>query len=636
MTVLSATKLSLTYADVEIFSNINLQIPDNARIGMVGPNGAGKTSLLKVIVGEVEPDDGQLHRNVGLRIGYVPQVRTPPTEGTLRDEIMTAFDRLQQLGSDLDASAQALAQATPAERVPADTLYASLLDQFEALGGYDYQSRLEKVCAGLGLSQQSLDAPATSASGGEQTRGALAKALLSNPDLLVLDEPTNYLDMQGITWLERLLSHYPQAFLVVSHDRYFLDRVVNQIWEMDHEQLQSFTGNYTKYRVLKGEQTLWQRRRYQRQQEFIAKEEAFIRRYGAGQRAREAKGREKRLDRLERFEAPTNDARISLSKLSASRTENVVLRTERLKIGFTEDGRVTELFSVPDLRLERRQHAAIIGDNGTGKTTLVKTILGLNPAVAGSVILADKAQVGYFRQEQDAIPEELTVFEALLEAKNIPLDEVRPYLARFLFRGEEVFQEVGSLSGGERSRLALARLLINQPNLLILDEPTTHLDIATREALEKVLTEYEGTILLVSHDRHLVSLMAKQLWIVDEGELHLFPGTFAEWEQKKQAEYASQPKPAPARPMPARPIKETNRNKHAPQNSAAPEKRRTRNPQAPDSSTVITTLEARLQEIERQLEAATESQDLMEITRLGEEHAATQTELAEKWLEWAE
>ena len=626
MTVLSASKLALAFADVEIFSGINLEILDNARIGLVGPNGAGKTSLLKIIVGELEPDAGVVHRTGSVRIGYVPQSISHSIDGTLRDEIMTAFEGLQRLEATLSSSALAMAESDSDFRSQAEETYSSLFDQFEALGGYNYLSQLDQVAAGVGLSAESLESPASSASGGERTRAALAKALLSNPDLLVLDEPTNYLDLKGITWLERMLSHYPKTFLVVSHDRYFLDRVVNQIWEMDHERLQSFAGNYTKYRTQKGEQTLWQRRRYQRQQEFIAKEEDFIRRYGAGQRAREAKGRAKRLNRLERFENPQEASAIGLSTLAASRTEQVVLRTESMTLGFKENGTVRELFSMPDVKLERGSRTALIGDNGAGKTTLIRTLLGMIPPVSGAAHLGQKVDVGYFKQEQDVIPEDYSVFEALLDAKEIPLDQVRPYLARFLFRGDDVFQSVGSLSGGERSRLSLARLLINQPNLLVLDEPTTHLDIATREALEKVLMEYEGTVLLVSHDRHLVSLMAQQLWIVSEGVLQVFPGTFSEWEEKRQEDAAPAPKLVKERPI---------RKPNNTSNSTLA-KKKSLNLRVPDLSQVIADLEEKLQDLERQLEAASEEQDVAAVARLGEEHNTTCLQLEQKWLDWTE
>jgi ATP-binding cassette subfamily F protein 3 len=619
MAILSASKLALAYSDVEIFSGISLEIADNARIGIVGPNGSGKSSLLKILVGELEPDAGTVHRAKSVRIGYVSQSPTLYTRGTLRDEIMTAFDELRRLENALETSMLTTVQPALDDRNQGKVSYSSLLDKYEMLGGYNYVSKMEQVTAGVGLSSESLSAPSRSASGGERTRAALARALLSNPDLLILDEPTNFLDLKGLIWLERLLSHYPRTFVVVSHDRYFLDRVVNQIWELDHERLRTYAGNYTKYRILKGEQTLWQRRRYQRQQEEIAREEAFIRRYRAGQRAREAKGRAKKLDRLERFEAPPQDAALRMSRMSASRSDLVVMRTENLKIGFYDDGQVKELFSVPDVRLERGSRTAIIGSNGAGKTTLLKTILGLTPAVDGSITLGHNLRVGYFRQDLDVVAEDSTVFEALLDARDMPLEEVRPYLARFLFRGDEVFQTVSSLSGGERSRLALARLLITQPNVLILDEPTTHLDISTREALEQVFLEYDGTILLVSHDRHLVALMAQQLWIIGEGRLQVFEGTFAEWEQREREEASLPPKAIKAKPR---------RNR-------SPAERNPRIARSVDNAQIITELEERLQEIERQLEAASEIQDVPTIARLGEEHEETRSQIEKKWVEWA-
>ena len=619
MNIVSASDLSVTFADAEVFSGIHLEIPDDARIGMVGPNGAGKTTLLRVIAGGLHPDAGRLRLHPGLRIGYVPQVLPDVLEGSVRDYVMTAFDDLRVLENRLESTLAGMARpGAPGETSSADE-YASLLERFESLGGYNYESRLERVAAGIGLTQTTLDTPADSASGGERTRAALARALLSDPDLLVLDEPTNYLDLKGITWLERLLSHFRKAFLVVSHDRYFLDRVVNRIWELDHERLQTFPGNYSRYRALKGEQIIWQRRRYLRQQEYISKEEAFIRRYGAGQRAREAQGRARRLARLDRFDAPQRDAAIRLATVSAGRTEHVVLRTLDLAAGFVEDGQAHRLLTMPDVQLERGSRTAILGDNGAGKTMLLRTILGEQPPLAGSLAFADAVEVGYFRQEYDYIPEDCTVFEALLDARNIPLPEVRPYLARFLFRDDEAFQEVSTLSGGQRSRLVLARLLITEPNVLVLDEPTTHLDIATREALEKVLLDYEGTIIAVSHDRHFISLIARQLWVIEDGGVTEFAGTFAEWEQQKQAEAA--PPPRPVRVAPQRRV-------------AAVRPKPKPRPVKVDLSQVIDELETRLAKIESDLEAASAGQDMPAIVRLGEEHESVRQELEQKWLEW--
>ena len=617
MNIVSASGLALAYGDVEVFSGIHLEIPDDARIGMVGPNGAGKTSLLRVISGEAEPDAGRLRLHAGLRIGYVPQVLPGEIPGTVRDYVMTAFDDLRLLEGQIESSLALLGTNGHGGDDFHAGDYAALLDQLEARGGYDYESRLERVAAGIGLTPDTLDTPADAASGGERTRAALARALLSEPDLLILDEPTNYLDLKGLAWLERLLSHFRKAFLVVSHDRYFLDRVVNRVWELDHERLQSFPGNYSKYRALKGEQIDWQRKRYQRQQEYIAKEEEFIRRYGAGQRAREAQGRAKRLGRMERFEAPPPDAPIRLASVTAGRTEHVVLRTQDLAAGYFENGQPHRLLSVSDIQLERGTRVSILGDNGAGKTTFLNTILGEQRPLEGSAYLAAAVEAGYYRQGHDSIPEDITVFEALLEARNIPLPEVRPYLARFLFRDDEVFQEVGTLSGGQRSRLSLARLLITEPNLLVLDEPTTHLDIATREALEKVLMDYEGTIIAVSHDRHFISLIAQQLWIAEDGQVTVFPGTYAEWEQKNRPEPPAEPRrPRPAPPRQPAAVK------------AKPKKTKV------DMAQVIDDLETRLAVIETDLETASAGQDVSAIVRLGEEHETVQRELEEAWLEF--
>ena len=475
------------------------------------------------------------------------------------------------------------------------------------------------MVTGIGLHAETLDNPAHLASGGERTRAALAKALLANPDLLILDEPTNYLDLKGLSWLERLLNHYSSAFLVVSHDRHFLDKVVTTIWELDHEKLNTYIGNYSKYRILKGEQALWQKRSYERQQEFIAKEEAFIRRYKAGQRAAEAKGRARRLGRLERLENIDKDTEININGISINRTSQTILKTEDLKIGFSTESDPRILLDVPDLQLQRGSRTAIIGDNGSGKTTFLQTILGTIPEFSGRVTLDSKVDLGYFCQQSDPGPEEASVYESLLTAKNIPLDEVRPYLARFLFRGDDVFQTVNELSGGERSRLALARLLLNQPNFLVMDEPTTHLDIATREALEQVLLAYEGTILFVSHDRHLLSLLSQQIWIVENKKLRIFDGSFDELDLQHKEET----------------IKPSQTPKVRYRNTDNPPKRTPPRPRTADLEKEIAELESRLKEIEVQLEENSDLLDLESISGLGKEHVKITETVERKWIEWA-
>jgi len=625
MPLVSTSDLAVHYGANIIFSGVDLDINERARIGIVGPNGGGKTSLLRVLVGEQHASEGRVARSIGIQVGYVPQHPEMDFTGTLREEVMRAFDQVRALEKELEAASQQ-PDAQNGSSEEAGRRYAALLEQYEALGGYTYERDVERMVDGLGLRPETLDSPASSASGGERTRAALAKALLGNPDLLVLDEPTNYLDLKGVTWLERYLTHFAPAVVVVSHDRYFLDEMATQIWEIDHGRMNVFPGNFSKYRVLKGERDLRLAKEYEAQREFIAKEQAFIDRYRAGQRSREAKGRETRLARLQRIDRPDIDRSISLKPAGATRTGQVVLSTKGLRVGYTDGDGPTELLKVPDLKLPRGSRTAVIGDNGTGKTTFIKTVLGMVPPLEGSVALGQSVKVGYYSQGLDALVDEQTVLDSFLEIKNMPFEQARFYLARFLFQGDDVFREVGACSGGEKSRLALARLLITEPNLLVLDEPTTHFDIPSREALEQVLLGYPGTILLVSHDRHLVSLLAESLLVTADGKVEVFPGTFEEWsEAQREAEAEAAASRTQER------VKPTQRPQ--PVKSQGPKRR---NPAAPvvDMEQVIVDLEDRLKKIESQLQAATESQNFEEMTRLGDEHIQTQSELERRLEEW--
>ena len=622
MPLVSTSNLAVHYGADIIFSGVDLDINERARIGIVGPNGGGKTSLLRVLVGLQDANEGRVARSNGIQVGYVPQHPQMQIGGTLREEVMRAFDQVRLLEKDLETAAQ----EPNGDAEQAGLRYAELLERYEALGGYTYERAVERMVDGLGLRAETLDSPVSSASGGERTRAALAKALLGNPDLLVLDEPTNYLDLKGVTWLERYLTHFAPAVVVVSHDRYFLDEMATQIWEIDHGRMNTFPGNFSKYRVLKGERDLRQAKEYEAQQEFIAKEQAFIDRYRAGQRSREAKGRETRLGRLERIDRPDLDRSISISSGGASRTGQVVISTKGLKVGYTDGDGPTELLKVPDLKLARGSRTAVIGDNGTGKTTFIKTVLGMVPPLDGFVAVGQSVKVGYYSQGVDDLDDEQTVLESFLDIKNMPFEDARSYLARFLFQGEDVFREVGACSGGEKSRLALARLLITEPNLLVLDEPTTHFDIPSREALEQVLLIYTGTILLVSHDRHLVSLLAESLLVTANGEVDHFKGTFGEW---SQAQREAEVQEATARVI--------ERVKAAPRfqpvKATGPKRR---NPAAPviDMEQVIVDLEDKLKEIETQLQIATVNQDFEAMTRLGEEHISTQSRLEKSLEDW--
>ena len=619
MPLLTTSSIGITYGVDIIFSNINVEINERARIGIVGPNGGGKTSLLEILTGGLDPSAGSVKLARGMRVGYVPQAPEMTVSGSLKDEIMTAFDRLKWLEDAMETGARDLDQTNADDDDQVGERYAALLDEYESLGGYSYENTMDRMVEGLGLTQRALQTPAAHASGGERARVALAQALLGEPNLLILDEPTNHLDMKGLAWLERFLTHYPSAVVVVSHDRYFLDRTVNQVWDLDHGGIEHYVGNYSKFRTLKAERALTRQREYAKQQEFIAKEEDFIRRYHAGQRAREAKGRQTRLNRLERIDQVENDRTITLSSRTFQRSDQTVLRTHGLTVGYPDNDPPIELFSVPDMKLERGSRVALVGPNGTGKTTLLATLLGLLPPVSGRITLGRNVAVGYHRQGLDDLDLDTSVLDSMLDAKEMSFGEARSYLARFLFQGEDVFRQVGDCSGGERSRLALARLLVHEPNLLILDEPTTHLDIPSREALEQVLLAYEGTLLFVSHDRQFASLLAQELWVVEDGELQQFLGTFEEWleSDKEKAEESAAPKKA--RPSRSRPQQE----KKSP--SPAADEHMIR---------IIDGLETRLLEIALELEEASEQRDLELIASKGEEYDRTKMELDEKLAAW--
>ena len=631
MSLLGASQLNLHYADIEIFSDVTLQVNEKAHIGIVGPNGSGKTSLIKVLLGLQDFDGGNIFKSDSLRVGYVPQTALQSGIGTLSDQISKAFEHLIQLEKDMETSAFDIQDSEGSARVQAEKRYSDFLEKYESLGGYDYQNRMDRVVEGVGLNDTNLTTLVSDASGGERTRAALATALLADPDLLVLDEPTNYLDFKGLEWLEDFLNRSPNAFMVVSHDRFFLDRVASEIWEIDNCQLKSYPGNYSKYKILKSEEDARFAKEYVRQQEYIKREENFIARYHAGQRSKEARGRAKRLGRIERIEAPSSDQSVSISSGFASRTGQTVISTDGLDVGFSSEGSQIKLFDVPDIEIERGTTTAIIGNNGIGKTTLLKTIIGDLPALSGSSNLGHNVKIGYFRQGSDEIAAHITVLEALLEIKNLSIGEARSFLARFLFTGEEIYDQVSSLSGGERGRLALSRLLITEPNVLVLDEPTTHLDILSREALESMLKSFEGTTLFVSHDRHLISLLANNLLIIENGSVRHFEGTYEDLlsESTPIIHPAEDNRPVQLPPDPkGKPKPKSNRNKSKPQNNTHSRKE--------NHEDLIADLESQIEELEGRLEEASINGDLESITTLGKKHEELNLRLDKAISTWVE
>jgi ATP-binding cassette subfamily F protein 3 len=645
MSLLTGTQLAKSYGPNDIFAGVNVAIPHGARMALVGPNGAGKTTLLRILAGLEEPSQGTVHRAKGVRIGYLPQEAALYSEGTLWEEMLTAFADLRAREAEL-ARLEA-AMADPAQRDAVMEKYGALQHQFELDGGYEYENKIKFVLHGLNFEPEDTHKPVEILSGGQKTRALLGRHLLDRPDLLILDEPTNHLDIHAVEWLETWLDEWGGAALIVSHDRYFMDQTVNAVWELQFGTLTEYHGNYSAYVTQRAERHARAKAEYEAQQAFIAKERDYIRRNIAGQNTKQARGRLRRLERLTRepgrgvqLNAPAGDGLVSrppearmlrLSMDTDLRSGDRVIETHDLAVGYPDDQKV--LFRAPDVLLWREECAALVGPNGAGKTTFLKTLLGEIPPLEGRVKLGSSLKVGYFAQAHEGLDPERTVIEEITAVKYMPPGQARDYLAKFLFTGDDVFKKVAVLSGGERGRVALAKLALQGANLLLLDEPTNHLDIPSQEILEAVLADFPGTILLVSHDRYLIDALATQVWAVDEGTLEVFQGSWSEyaaWREerenpksqlpipKSQSREVQSPKPAIRNPQ-----SEIRNQKSAERKRAA---------RLSELENTIAALEARLAEITRDLESA--GADVARVTALGEEYAQVEAQLSARLEEW--
>jgi ATP-binding cassette subfamily F protein 3 len=523
-TVLTVDRLAKAFGPDEIFRDVSFQIADREHVALVGINGAGKSTLLRIVSGIDTPSSGELSFARGARISVLSQEPRFDSDRTVREEAQLAFaEALRALEHmrELELSMQS------AEGEDLDDLfseYERLSLHFEVSGGYDVEHRTEEVLTGLGFSLDQMNDPVRTLSGGQKTRVALAKALLSEPDLLLLDEPTNHLDLQMLEWLENFLTSWRGAFLVVSHDRYFLDRVTNRTLDLSFGRLEDYPASYARYLVLREERFERRLQEYEEQQDHIAKTEEFIRRYKAGQRSREARGRQTRLDRLERIARPMEHAALKLHTAPVLRSGREVLTASPLCAGYGEQ----LLVSTPELKVERGDRVAIIGRNGTGKSTLLKTFVGELPTLKGRIEFGTNVKLGYYAQGHEGLPTEGSPLSILLDTQPMGEESARTYLARFLFSGDEVQRPLSALSGGERSRLALACLLVEGANILVLDEPTNHLDIKSRETLEEMLSSYDGSVLFVSHDRFFIDRVATRVWEIDDGRLRAYLGNYTD------------------------------------------------------------------------------------------------------------
>jgi ATP-binding cassette, subfamily F, member 3 len=523
--LLQLSRVSKSFGAQTVLRDVSVQINPAEKIGLIGTNGSGKSTLLKILANMQEPDEGTVSRRNGLRTGTLEQIPDFHETTTVLDEALRSFSSLIAAEKELEVLEHEIARCAEPERLDR---YATLQHEFEHNGGYRFRSMAEAAVLGIGFTREMLERETRMLSGGEKNRLALAKLLLSEADLLLLDEPTNHLDIRSIEWLEKFLKDTTKTVVVVSHDRIFLDRVVNRILEIDNSRLSDYPGNYTEYVHGREERLARQEKEWDLQKRWIENQEDYIRRNLAGQKTKQAQSRRKLLARVHRIERPrSNSERVKFKFLPVDRGSRHVLRTEELTVGY-DKALIREL----EFQVERGERWAILGANGSGKTTLLRTLTGEISPISGGMEWSEGLELGYYDQQLSGLDPNATIFEEIRNLDSGPTDEqLRAYLAMFLFSGDDVFKKVESLSGGEKSRLALAKLIFEGPALLALDEPTNHLDIASREALESALLEYPGTILFVTHDRYLARKIATHLMYIEDQHAHTFDrlSAFEEW-----------------------------------------------------------------------------------------------------------
>lgn len=557
MIILQASKIERSFAGELLFDNINLQVDENDRIALVGKNGAGKSTLLKILVGEEEPSAGQINKKRDLSLSYLAQDSRFESDRTIYDEMLQVFDGLRRQEGQLRQMEQQMGELSGAELDSLMSQYDRLSEVFRQAGGFTYEADIRAILNGFKFDASMWQMRIEELSGGQNTRLALAKMLLEKPDLLVLDEPTNHLDIETIAWLENYLVNYRGALIIVSHDRYFLDKVATVTLDLTRHSLDRYVGNYSSFVVQKEQKLATEAKNYEKQQKEIAALEDFVNRnLVRASTTKRAQSRRKQLEKMERLDKPEAGSRSANMTFRSEKTSgNVVLTLEDAAIGY--DGQV--LSEPINLDLRRLNAVAIVGPNGIGKTTLIKSLVGQLPFIRGQERLGANVQLGYYDQTQSKLTASNTVLDELWnDFKLTPEVEIRNRLGAFLFSGDDVKKSVGMLSGGERARLLLAKLSMENNNFLVLDEPTNHLDIDSKEVLENALIDFDGTLLFVSHDRYFINRVATQIIELSETGSTLYLGDYDYYlgkkaEQEALREEASQSEPAsPSGPAPAR------------------------------------------------------------------------------------
>ena len=639
--ILSCQNISKAFVENQVLKNVSFHIEDHEKAAIVGINGAGKTTLLRIIVGEMTPDDGQVVLAKDKTLGYLAQNSTVDTSHTIYEELLSVKADLLRLEEKIRECENNMKHADGDALEDLMKQYTSLTHAFETGGGYLYRSELVGVLKGLGFTEDEFSKPVATLSGGQKTRVALGRLLLQNPDLIILDEPTNHLDMTSIAWLETYLLNYKGAVLIVSHDRYFLDRIAGKVIEIDQSKATTFMGNYSDYAVKKEQLRVAAWNAYMNQQREIKHQEEVIEKLKSFNREKSikrAESREKMLDKIEVIENPSEvrtDMKLTLTPRILS--GNDVLTVEHLSKSFDSH----KLFTDVNFEIKRGEHVAIIGDNGSGKTTLLKILNGLVPADQGTFRLGSNVEIGYYDQEHHVLHSEKTLFEEISDDyPYLNNTQIRNVLAAFLFTGEDVFKRISDLSGGERGRVSLAKLVLSNANFLILDEPTNHLDIMSKEILEDALNGYEGTILYVSHDRYFINRTAHRILDLTEGQFVSYVGNYDYYLEKHDtvmaAIEASTPQSADADNTAATKAAESEVKLDWKAQKEEQARLRKKENDLKKCEEKIAELEARISEIDTEMSDPAIGTQVAKLQELTKEQTACQEQLEKLYEQWEE
>lgn len=639
--ILSCQNISKAFVENQVLKNVSFHIEDHEKAAIVGINGAGKTTLLRIIVGEMTPDDGQVVLARDKTLGYLAQNSTVDTSHTIYEELLSVKADLLRLEEKIRECENNMKHAEGDALEDLMKQYTSLTHAFETGGGYLYRSELVGVLKGLGFTEDEFSKPVATLSGGQKTRVALGRLLLQNPDLIILDEPTNHLDMNSIAWLETYLLNYKGAVLIVSHDRYFLDRIAGKVIEIDQSKATTFMGNYSDYAVKKEQLRVAAWNAYMNQQREIKHQEEVIEKLKSFNREKSikrAESREKMLDKIEVIEKPSEvrtDMKLTLMPRILS--GNDVLTVEHLSKSFDSH----KLFTDVNFEIKRGEHVAIIGDNGSGKTTLLKILNGLVPADQGTFRLGSNVEIGYYDQEHHVLHSDKTLFEEISDDyPYLNNTQIRNVLAAFLFTGEDVFKRISDLSGGERGRVSLAKLVLSNANFLILDEPTNHLDIMSKEILEDALNGYEGTILYVSHDRYFINRTAHRILDLTEGQFVNYVGNYDYYLEKHDtvmaAIEASVSQSADADNTVAAKVAESEVKLDWKAQKEEQARLRKKENDLKKCEEQIARLEARVSEIDTEMSDPAIGTQVAKLQELSKEQAACQKQLEKLYEQWEE